>query len=160
MYISYVCAPAKSGISPTRTSPAATARPTDVDAEQRSSGTMQVWAEPPAKLRLRKTFNRDQDSFERADITSNTFWDWNLNHVGQIYGAMDDVFEFVKTFKAYPPRSFPPSFVPTNIMEQAMDELKRQRFEKRALARGGTDKCPCAEGARRVPRNRNPRRVP
>jgi hypothetical protein len=33
-----------------------------------------------------------QDPFERADITSNTFWDWQLNHVGSIYGAMDEVF--------------------------------------------------------------------
>ena len=54
-----------------------------VFAEQRSPGTMQVWAEPFTKLRLQKIFNLFQDPFERADITSNTFWDWQLNHVGQ-----------------------------------------------------------------------------
>ena len=58
-------------------------------------GTMGVWAEPFTKLRLQKIFNLFQDPFERADITSNTFWDWQLNHVGQIYGAMDEVFQFV-----------------------------------------------------------------
>ena len=43
---------------------------------------MQVWAEPFTKLRLQKIFNLFQDPFERADITSNTFWDWQLNHIG------------------------------------------------------------------------------
>jgi hypothetical protein len=31
------------------------------------------------------------------------------------------------TFKDFPPRSFPPSFVPTNIMEEMMDDIKDQR---------------------------------
>jgi arylsulfatase A-like enzyme len=52
--------------------------------EQRKEGTMGLWAEPFTTLRLQKVFNLMQDPFERADITSNTFWDWNLNHVGQI----------------------------------------------------------------------------
>ena len=71
---------------------------------------MGVWAEPFTKLRLQKIFNLFQDPYERADITSNTFWDWQLNHVGGVYGAMDDVFEFAATFKEFPPRSIPPSF--------------------------------------------------
>ncbi len=98
-----------------------------VYAEQRSPGTMQVWAEPFTKLRLAKIYNLFQDPFERADITSNTFWDWQLNHVGSVYGAMDEVGAFVMTFKEFPPRSFPPSFVPTNIMEEMMDDIKDQR---------------------------------
>jgi arylsulfatase len=98
-----------------------------VYAEQRSPGTLQVWAEPFTKLRLQKIFNLLQDPFERADITSNTFWDWQLNHVGQVYGAMDDVGAFVLTFKDFPPRSFPPSFVPTNILEETLDDIKDNR---------------------------------
>ena len=50
-------------------------------------GTMGVWAEPFTTLRLQKIFNLFQDPFERADITSNTFWDWQLNHVGSMYGV-------------------------------------------------------------------------
>ena len=98
-----------------------------VYAEQRMAGTMGVWAEPFTKLRLQKTFNLFQDPFERADITSNTFWDWQINHVGQIYGAMDDVFQFALTFKEFPPRSFPPSFMPTNIVEETLDDIKEGR---------------------------------
>ena len=63
-----------------------------VYAEQRAGRKMGVWAEPFTKLRLQKIFNLFQDPFERADITSNTFWDWQINHVGQVYGVMDDVF--------------------------------------------------------------------
>jgi len=95
-----------------------------VFSEQRSPGTLQVWAEPFTTLRLQKVFNLMQDPFERADITSNTFWDWNLNHVGSVYGAMDDVFKFVATFDEFPPRSFPPSFNPANLMEQKLREIK------------------------------------
>ena len=53
-----------------------------VFSEQRKPGTMGVWAEPFTTLRLQKIYNLMQDPYERADITSNTFWDWNLNHVG------------------------------------------------------------------------------
>ena len=98
-----------------------------VYAEQRMRGTLGVWAEPFTKLRLQKIFNLYQDPFERADVTSNTFWDWQLNHVGQVYGAMDEVGKFVETFKDFPPRSFPPSFVPTTIMESTLREIKAMR---------------------------------
>ena len=93
---------------------------------------MGLWAEPFTTLRLQKIFNLMQDPFERADITSNTFWDWQLNHVGAVYGAMDEVFQFVATFKDFPPRSFPPSFNPANIMESTLDTMK----QKKALAEG------------------------
>lgn len=99
-----------------------------VYAEQRLAGTMGVWAEPFTELRLQKIFNLFQDPYERADITSNTFWDWQMNHVGQIYGAMQEVFTFAESFKEFPPRSFPPSFVPTKVMEQTLREIKIQNY--------------------------------
>jgi arylsulfatase len=98
-----------------------------VYSEQRKEGTMGVWAEPFTTLRLVKVFNLMQDPYERADITSNTYWDWNLNQIGSGYGMMDEVFRFVATFKEYPPRSFPPSFNPANIMEERLREIKTER---------------------------------
>ncbi len=92
--------------------------------EQRSPGTMQVWAEPFTKLRLQKIFNLFQDPFERADITSNTYWDWQLDHVQMMYGVMQDVFEFASTFEEFPPRSTPPSFNPATILEQKLRAIK------------------------------------
>jgi arylsulfatase len=99
-----------------------------VFSEQRSPGTMQVWAEPFTTLRFVKVFNLFQDPFERADITSNTFWDWQLNHIGGGYGMMDQVFKFVTTFKDFPPRSFPPSFNPANILESMMNGMKQKEM--------------------------------
>jgi len=103
-----------------------------VFSEQRKEGTMGVWAEPFTTLRLQKIYNLMQDPFERADITSNTFWDWQLNHVQTMYGVMDEIFQFVATFKDFPPRSFPPSFNPANIMESDLDTMK----QKKALTEG------------------------
>ncbi len=104
-----------------------------VFSEQRSPGTMQVWAEPFTTLRLQKIFNVMQDPFERADVTSNTFWDWQMNHVQLMYGVMDDVFQFASSFKDFPPRSFPPSFNPANILEGTLDGIKQKDEFKRSL---------------------------
>jgi arylsulfatase A-like enzyme len=93
-------------------------------AEQRLGGTMGVWAEPFTKLRLQKIYNLFQDPYERADITSNTYWDWMINHVGSVYGVMDEVFKFAASFKEYPPRSFPPSFNPATILEETLDDIR------------------------------------
>ncbi|QOG03018.1 arylsulfatase [Flavobacterium sp. MDT1-60] len=98
-----------------------------VFAEQRKEGTMGVWAEPFTKLRLQKIFNLYQDPYERADITSNTYWDWVLNHVGSAYGMIQDVVDFAGTFREYPPRSIPPSFSPYTIMDETLEQIKMQK---------------------------------
>src|SRR5262249_30066472 len=102
-----------------------------VFSEQRSPGTMMVWAEPFTTLRLQKIYNLFQDTFERADITSNTYWGWNLNHVGNAYGMMAEVFKFGDSFKEHPPRSFPPSFNPANLLEQEMRIIKAKQAVER-----------------------------
>jgi len=104
-----------------------------VFSEQRKEGTMAVWAEPFTTLRLQKIYNLFQDPFERADITSNTYWDWVLNHVGSAYGMIADVVTFAESFKAYPPRSIPPSFNPTTVMQETLDEIKREDRDKKEI---------------------------
>ncbi|AYB35724.1 arylsulfatase [Chryseolinea soli] len=101
--------------------------------EQRLAGTMGLWAEPFTKLRLQKMYNIYQDPYERADFTSNTYWDWNLNHVGSMYGVMAEVFKFADTFKEFPPRSIPPSFNPATILEEVLDEIKMEKREAAAM---------------------------
>ena len=96
-----------------------------------------MWAEPFTTLRLQKVFNVMQDPFERADVTSNTFWDWQINHVGSIYGVMDQVVQFAESFKDFPPRSFPPSFNPANILEGVMDDIKSGRKVREAYPQLG-----------------------
>jgi len=98
-----------------------------VYAEQRLQGTMGVWGEPFTQLRMQKVFNLMQDPYERADITSNTYWDWNLNQIGSVYGVVRDVIAFAESLVAYPPRSFPPSFVPTKMIDEVMTTIKVKR---------------------------------
>ena len=97
-----------------------------VFAEQRKEGTMGVWAEPFTKLRLQKIFNLYMDPYERADFTSNTYWDWVINHVGSAYGMIQDVVDFAQTFKEFPPRSIPPSFSAYTIMDETLEQIKLQ----------------------------------
>jgi arylsulfatase A-like enzyme len=104
-----------------------------VFSEQRKEGTMAVWAEPFTTLRLQKIFNLMQDPFERADITSNTYWDWLIDEVGGVYGIMDDVFVFVGTFKDFPPRSFPPSFNPANVLQSTLEGIKQRQELRRSI---------------------------
>ncbi len=104
-----------------------------VFSEQRAQGTLQVWAEPFTTLRLQKIFNLFMDPFERADVTSNTFWEWQLYHVQTMYGVMADVMAFAQTFQEYPPRSYPPSFNPANIFEEAKRRLRAKQALEQAF---------------------------
>ena len=47
--------------------------------------TMQQWAEPFVKLRVPHIVNLRRDPFERADFNSNTYLDWMVDHVPQMY---------------------------------------------------------------------------
>jgi arylsulfatase len=53
-----------------------------------------------------------------------------------MYGVMDDVFQFASTFKDFPPRSFPPSFNPANILEDTLDAIKQKEEFKKSLDLG------------------------
>jgi arylsulfatase len=78
--------------------------------EQRCHGTLQVWAEPFTRLRLPKIFNLRTDPYERADQTSNTYYDWILHHAFILYGAFALADLFAATFRDFPPVQKPGSF--------------------------------------------------
>ena len=87
-------------------------------AEQRSPGTMEVWAEPFTVLRLTKLYNLMQDPYERADITSNTYYDWWLDHAFIWVPAQKIVGQFLETFKEFPSSQKAGSFGIDQVMEQ------------------------------------------
>jgi arylsulfatase A-like enzyme len=78
--------------------------------EQRAEGTLRIWAEPFVSLRVPKIFNLRTDPYERADITSNTYYDWLLDHAFQLVPAQAFVGKFIETFKTYPQRQKAASF--------------------------------------------------
>jgi arylsulfatase len=89
--------------------------------EQRAPGTLRVWAEPFTPLRVAKFFDLHADPYERADITSNTYYDWLMDHAYVMYGAVAYTSQFLDTFKEFPPSQRAATFG----IDQAIDALRR-----------------------------------
>ena len=61
------------------------------------------------------------DPFERADVTSNTYWDWVLDHAYIMYAAQAGVSQFLQTFQEFPPSQRAATFT----IDQAMEKLRQ-----------------------------------
>jgi arylsulfatase len=88
--------------------------------EQRVEATLKAWFEPFVPLRAPLLFNLRRDPYERATLTSNTYWDWYIDHAFLLVPAQDYVAKFLATFKEYPPRQKAASFT----IDQVMDMLQ------------------------------------
>ena len=86
--------------------------------EQKAVGTFRVWMEPFIPLRVPLVLNLRRDPYERAPITSNTYYDWLLDRAYLLVPAQDYVGQFLSTFKQYPPRQKPASFSLDQVMEK------------------------------------------
>jgi arylsulfatase len=93
--------------------------------EQRALGTMQVWTEPFTPLRLPKLFDLRADPYERADVTSNSYYDWVLSKGYVVIAAQNVVAPFLESF-----REVPPSQRPASVSIDQMVEKMRQGFAK------------------------------
>jgi arylsulfatase len=91
-----------------------------VFSEQRVEGTMRIWAEPFVTLRLPKIFNLRMDPYERADITSNTYYEWLVEHLFLLVPVQKIVGDFLATFKEFPPDQKSGSF----SVDQVLEKLK------------------------------------
>ena len=88
--------------------------------EQRTQGTLQVWMDPFVQLRVPKLYNLRTDPFERADITSNTYFDWLFDNDYMLLAAQSIIVQFLETFKEFPPRQKAASF----SIDQAVAKLE------------------------------------
>ena len=84
--------------------------------EQRCEGTLRLWAEPFVHLRVPKFFNLRTDPFERADVTSNTYYDWFIDHAFMAVPVQAIVREFLATFREFPPRQKAASFTIDEVL--------------------------------------------
>jgi len=87
--------------------------------EQRTRGTLEIWMDPFTVLRCPKIFNLRTDPYERADITSNTYFDWWLSKAYMMMAAQAVVQPFLNSFKDYPPRQKAASFT----LDQALEKM-------------------------------------
>jgi arylsulfatase len=87
--------------------------------EQRCAGTLQIWAEPFVPLRIPKLFNLRTDPFERADITSNTYYQWLIENAYLVMAGTNVIGEFLQTFAEFPPRQKAATFT----IDQALEKM-------------------------------------
>ena len=78
--------------------------------EHRFPQTLQAWAEPWTELRIPLLFNLRRDPYERANITSNTYWDWYIDRAYLMLPAGAYTAKFLATFEEFPPRQKAGSF--------------------------------------------------
>ena len=82
------------------------------------ANTMRQWAEPFVKLRLPYIMSMRRDPFERAEYNSNTYLDWMVDHVPQLYMMQAFVAQQIAGFVKFPPRQKPASFNLDAVMAQ------------------------------------------
>jgi arylsulfatase A-like enzyme len=87
--------------------------------EQRATGTLNIWAEPYTHLRVPKFFNLRTDPYERADVTSNTYYDWLLDHAWLAVPAQAFAAQMLTSLVEFPPSQKPASFT----IEQVVAKL-------------------------------------
>ena len=93
--------------------------------EQRAQGTLRIWAEPFTKLRVPKLFDLRSDPYERADVTSNTFYDFFMSDgAAPFIASQSIVAPFLNTFKEYPPSQRPSSFSIDQLVERMQKSLE------------------------------------
>jgi arylsulfatase len=87
-------------------------------AVQPAEGTMRVWQQEFEHPRIPFIFNLRTDPFERAPITSNTYYDWLIDRAYLLVPAQAYVGKFLATFKEFPPRQKAASFSIRQVLEQ------------------------------------------
>ena len=100
-------------------------------AEQRAT-TMKLWQEPFVKLRMPSIFNLRRDPFERADFNSNTYMDWLVDHVPQLYLVQDVVAQQIAEYVKFPPRQKPASFNLDAVLQQLGPAIAAEKAKETA----------------------------
>eukprot|EP01025_Chloroclados_australasicus_P004248 TRINITY_DN110259_c0_g1_i1.p3 TRINITY_DN110259_c0_g1~~TRINITY_DN110259_c0_g1_i1.p3 ORF type:complete len:108 (+),score=10.62 TRINITY_DN110259_c0_g1_i1:77-400(+) len=97
--------------------------------EQKARGTLRIWMEPFVPLRVPLIFNLRRDPYEKAEITSNTYYDWMIDRVYLLVPAQQYVAKFLETFKEYPPRQKAASF----SLDQVMERKRKNRTKEQEI---------------------------
>ena len=85
---------------------------------QTAPGTLRVWQQEFEHPRVPYIFNLRTDPFERAPITSNTYYDWLLDRAYLLVPAQKYVGDFLATFQEFPPRQKAASFSIGQVLEK------------------------------------------
>ena len=116
--------------------------------EVQRATTMEAWAEPIVKLRLPHIFNLRRDPFERADFNSNTYWDWMVDHVPQLYHARQSWRPRSTNYVKYPPRQKAASFNLDTVMASLGQAQAAYKAQEAAAEKAAAAKKPEPVGAK------------
>ena len=93
--------------------------------EQRVTGTLRIWASRSYRCACRSCSTSGPILFERADVTSNTYYDWFMDNAYIVLAASALAEQFLATFEEFPPRQKAASFTidhPVEKLEAALAE--------------------------------------
>lgn len=93
--------------------------------EQEVEATFRAWMNPFAVLRVPLLTNLRRDPYERAQKTSNTYYDWMLDRVFLLMGGKEYVGKFLSTFKEFPPRQKAASFNLSDVMDKMSESSSK-----------------------------------
>jgi arylsulfatase len=79
-----------------------------------------VWQTEFDHPRVPYIYNLRTDPYERATITSNSYYNWLIEHTWALVPVQGIVGKFLSTFKDYPPRAKAASF----SINQALEKLQ------------------------------------
>lgn len=91
--------------------------------EQDAPGTLAVWSKPFTKLRVPLIINLRTNPYERAPITSNTYYDWLMDHAFLLVPAQSYTAQFISSFRDFPPRQKSAAFNLEGVLKQMQDPI-------------------------------------
>ncbi|MBY5951423.1 arylsulfatase [Algoriphagus marincola] len=87
---------------------------------------LQIWLEPFVELRAPYLINLRRDPFEKALYGSNTYYDWYIDRAYILISIQGYAFNFLSTFKDYPPSQTAGDWSLGKVEKQIEDMVKGQ----------------------------------
>jgi arylsulfatase len=100
--------------------------------QEQSATRLRVWQEPFVQLRLPDIFNLRRDPFERAIDNSNTYLDWMVTQIPQLYLVQALVAAQIENYVKYPPRQKAASFNLDAVMAQLGPAIAAEKAKEAA----------------------------
>jgi len=99
--------------------------------EQRAPGGFAVWSNPLTCLRVGKVYNLRMDPYERADVVSDQYFDWETKNAYLLPYGVSHAAAFLETFVDYPPSQIPASFTIDQIAKDVDARSKAKMAQQK-----------------------------
>jgi arylsulfatase A-like enzyme len=100
--------------------------------QEQHATKLRVWQQPFVQLRLPDIFNLRRDPFERAIDNSNTYYDWMVTQIPQLYLVQAMVAAQIENYVKYPPRQKAASFNLDSVLAQLGPAIAAEKAKEAA----------------------------